>query len=476
MKKIKNVLLLIIMMFSLTGCVKFNASMNIKKDKSMDFEIIYAFNSSLVGDEEILSSEDKQKITDQGFIVTDYTDDTMKGFKLVKTIKNIDDVSATSGANYSLSGLVGESEDSYIFEVKKGFLKNTYTAKLNFDASDSGLNEDMIGDLTGDNDDATTDDTSTDLSPDTDTNQETDNNSNTETDTNVNPDENTDTDTNPDMDLSDLQGMLGTMDLSFKVNLPYKAISSNATSTDNNNKNLSWNLTTDQVSTIDFVFELYNMNNIMYIGIGLVVLIIIVIIVIFIKKGKKNKENDIPTVNEAPIAQAENTNVTPIATPTPADVVPPVDPSPVPTEAPATSTISPVTSVGPTITPVVNNTEPAKPVEPVSPVAPASPQITPVQPINPVPPVVPIQVVNPVNPAPVPQEPASLSIAPTPNSASNPEVPIITQPTLGAEPIVENATPGPETMNTQAPTPVVPTPTVTPVIDLNTQPNSNNPM
>ena len=37
MKKIKYLLLLCTISFLFTGCVKFNATMDIKKDKSMDF-------------------------------------------------------------------------------------------------------------------------------------------------------------------------------------------------------------------------------------------------------------------------------------------------------------------------------------------------------------------------------------------------------------------------------------------------------
>ena len=49
MKKVRNVLLLLVATLTLTGCVKFNANMEIKKDKSMDFSIIYAIDTSAMG-------------------------------------------------------------------------------------------------------------------------------------------------------------------------------------------------------------------------------------------------------------------------------------------------------------------------------------------------------------------------------------------------------------------------------------------
>ena len=50
-KNIKFTILLILLVISLTGCVKFNSTMEIKKDKSMDYKIIYAFDKSLFGDQ-----------------------------------------------------------------------------------------------------------------------------------------------------------------------------------------------------------------------------------------------------------------------------------------------------------------------------------------------------------------------------------------------------------------------------------------
>ena len=122
MKKIKYVIVLAALSFLLTGCVKFNANMEIKKDKSMRFSIIYAFNKSLFNNQEILTDENKKELENKGFIISDYADDTMKGFTISKDIKNIDAISSTDDINYSLSGLLDESvENKYFFKVKKVF-------------------------------------------------------------------------------------------------------------------------------------------------------------------------------------------------------------------------------------------------------------------------------------------------------------------------------------------------------------------
>ena len=84
MKKIKYILLCILPVL-LTGCVKFNTNMAIKKDKSMDFSIIYALDSSLIEDQEVLEEEDKKKLEDQAFKVSEYSEDNIN--KILEFLK-----------------------------------------------------------------------------------------------------------------------------------------------------------------------------------------------------------------------------------------------------------------------------------------------------------------------------------------------------------------------------------------------------
>lgn len=247
-KKLCNVLMAFFLMFMMTGCVKFNASMDIKKNKSMDFKIIYAFDTTYFGDEELLDDSDKKELQDDGFTVSDYVDGDMKGFTISKNIKNIDDVSSTEDIEYSLSGLLeANASNKYIFKVKKGLFKNTYTAKLNFDSSDSSLN--------GSSDSEDDYDYDYDYSED-------------------------------DYDY-DFSGMTASMDLSFNVTLPYAEISNNATTVSNDGKTLKWELTTTDASSMEFEFELYNMTAI-YIGVAIII-VLVVAVIIFICRKKGNK-------------------------------------------------------------------------------------------------------------------------------------------------------------------------------------------
>ena len=275
-KSIKFTALLTLLVISLTGCVKFNSTMEIKKDKSMDYKIIYAFDKSLFGDQEILTNDDKKELENKGFTVSNYVDGNMKGFKVSKNIKNIDDVSSTNDATYDLSGLLDSNKsESKVFKVKKGFLKNTYTASFKFDSSDSDLNNSTSNDTTIDND-FTTDD------------------NNTTTDS--------------DFDFSNINT---NMDLSFNVKLPYKAISSNATTKKNDDKELSWNLSSTGEDKIEFSFALYNMTNIYICG-GVIVLLIIIVIVSILNKGKKNKVSNKDATNDKQTTTFNSSVETPI--------------------------------------------------------------------------------------------------------------------------------------------------------------------
>lgn len=275
-KNIKFTILLILLVISLTGCVKFNSTMEIKKDKSMDYKIIYAFDKSLFGDQEILTNDDKKELENKGFTVSNYVDGNMKGFKVSKNIKNIDDVSSTNDATYDLSGLLDSNKsESKVFKVKKGFLKNTYTASFKFDSADSDLNNSTSNDTTIDND-FTIDD------------------NNTTTDSDF-----------------DFSNMNTNMDLSFNVKLPYKAISSNATTKKNDDKELSWNLSSTGEDKIEFSFALYNMTNIYICG-GVIVLLIIIVIVSILNKGKKNKVSNKDATNDKQTTTFNSSVETPI--------------------------------------------------------------------------------------------------------------------------------------------------------------------
>ena len=246
MKKVILSITSFIMIFILTGCVKYEANMDIKKDKSMNFNIIYAYDTSLFNEQEILSDEDKEKLNYLGYSISEYQSDKFKGYNISKKIDNIDSFSKDEATNYSISNIIdNDLTNGYIFTIKKGFLKNKYAANFTFNAVDSEISDRISEAMFEKNYDST----------------------------NYNPNE---------MDYTEL---IDTVDLTFNVNLPYRAISHNAIESTNNNKNLTWNLSAHNEETVEFEFELYNMNNIYFMS--AITLLAIILVVMILKKIKK---------------------------------------------------------------------------------------------------------------------------------------------------------------------------------------------
>ncbi|MBR3660594.1 MAG: hypothetical protein IKN63_01660 [Bacilli bacterium] len=271
-KRIFKFFLLLVILFSVTGCIKYNTLMEIKEDKSMNFSIIYAISKSIfeMGEEasdKLLTSDQKQELIKQGFKVEDYLDDNFQGFQISKKIDNIDNVSIESDVIYSLSK-IPENSNTKMFKVIKDTDKNIYTANFTFNANDSDIKN---------------------------INQETNENST--------------------IDLSGLdEEIKNSLDLKYVVKLPYAAISSNATSKSEDNRELTWNLSSDNIETIRFQFELKNSkenivstsNIIIIIPIIIVLLIIVMIIVLLIKK-RENKKNNVVNL-DIPVVPAELTS------------------------------------------------------------------------------------------------------------------------------------------------------------------------
>lgn len=267
--KRKKIYALLLVVLASTGCVKYNGSMTIRKDKSMDYSFIYALDKSLMeGQEGDLTEnmDELKKMEEYGFKVTEYDKDDFKGFKFEKTFKNIDDVSATIDEKseqpeieYSLSNPM-EEKDGKIFTIKKGFLKNKYIANFKFETDDSGFD--------GDNEDKDFDDEEFDTAL---------------------PDEEDSTIMDDSEDFDKIaESMMKNLDLEFKISLPNKALSHNATDTNEKETELSWDLAKGNIKKIEFEFELYNMKNI-YITGGVILLLFIIIFITSNIKGSKKE-------------------------------------------------------------------------------------------------------------------------------------------------------------------------------------------
>ena len=401
--KILKVLLVVIMAFTLSGCVKFNQTMEIKKDGTMNYNLIYAANKSLLqGQDNIFEEDDIKQLQEKGFTVTDYEDDKMKGVTISRNGILVDSISSDDkNAVYELTSVVSDDkkDNSKLFYVKKGFLKNTYVANFKFDSSSASDRSNInMRNEDGKEDDFTKDDmTSEDIFDTTDDGSDS---------------------TDNDSDMSALMDQyMKNMDLKFIVKLPYAAISNNATTKSSDNKELTWDLTKiTKDDSIKFEFSLYNVTNIVILVAGVVLVVAVVFFIIKKKKGKGGNApvvaadtnnvnnpvnngviNPFPVQNNTVQAGAMQTNpeLGQNGVPISAPVMPngmqsvpttPMDSVAVPGMMPSTPEAAPVTptmeNVTPTETPVAPVETPVVPSTPVAPVE--TPVETPVVPSTPV--------------------------------------------------------------------------------------------
>ncbi len=358
MKKLSKIVLLLVCVLSLTGCLKVHSTMTIKNDKSMVYESEFLMAASLNDSIGAMNETQIKDYEKKGYKVEAVKGNNgYSGYKVSKEYKNIDDLAKNSGDEVEISEIFSDDFDnSKIFTLKKGFLKNKYTANFKFSSSDvtGDLNEDDLNfgeDIEGNAIDEESG--ASEKEEATTTNAEDVLTTGTE-------DENS---TEAFEGLADLMTLAAEMEYTYTVNLPSAALSNNASSVENDGKTLKWNLSTEGDSEINFEFELYNMTNI-YIICGAVVALIaiIVVVIIVISKNKKKKEdnftptvvNDTPdgetpimgTTNEEVVdsietvaeTPAESTFEGPVVTETPVEGAPmapvmepaPVEPEPVP--------------------------------------------------------------------------------------------------------------------------------------------------
>ena len=312
MKNLKKVIGVLLILTTMTGCVKYKNTMTINNDKSMIFEGSYLISDKLLETSDsttFFSEENKKALEERGVKVSEKKENNYTGIAVSKKYDNIDKISNKNGKEVTISDYFKEDfDDSILFKVEKGFLKNKYTANFKYDSNvgpgDSGDTSTSQALTENDKKLAVTDDltTTTPSTGEEATTPSTGDDTTTPDDGTTTPTTPTTPDTTEPGDSgfdSDIMGLAGEMEFNYVVNLPEKALTNNATNVSNDGKTLTWSLMQSQISNIEFSFELKNMTNyyILYGGITAAVIIVIIIIISLIKKGKKGKEV-VPAQNE----------------------------------------------------------------------------------------------------------------------------------------------------------------------------------
>lgn len=119
----------------LSGCLRYNISTAIHKDKSMDFEMVIAMSDQLLA---LTGSDaiDMSEAAENGFEVKTYSQDGYSGSVVSRSVPNIDYISGPEPVtvNFDADSL---QEMKQLFQVEKGFLKNRYTAHFVVDMSEA---------------------------------------------------------------------------------------------------------------------------------------------------------------------------------------------------------------------------------------------------------------------------------------------------------------------------------------------------
>lgn len=245
MKKYLKIVLSLVLVFSLTGCVKYNMNMEVKQDKSVDLELIYAIDysgMSQFGDAEEAEAEfdeginvdDYDFLNKNGFKVEQFKDESNNkkytGIKITKTYKSIDDITKEEDKTIDINKVLSEEEtfDDSQFFSKKG---NTYKASLLFDFKGGSIDGEEVN----------------------------------------------------------MSSMSDSFEMKYTIKLPSKAKTNNATEVSKDGKTLTWNLKYGEKNQVDFTFDLDNNSNmIMYVGIGAFALAIVGSVALVLSKKKNN--------------------------------------------------------------------------------------------------------------------------------------------------------------------------------------------
>ena len=144
----KSLLLLLVLLsvpVLLSGCLRYNISTAIHKDKSMDFEMVIAMSDQLLamaGSDAI----DMSNAAENGFEVKPYSQDGYSGSVVSRSVPNIDYISGPEPVTVSLDTDSLQAVKQ-LFQVEKGFLKNRYIAHFIVDMTKAaeGYSDDEMG-------------------------------------------------------------------------------------------------------------------------------------------------------------------------------------------------------------------------------------------------------------------------------------------------------------------------------------------
>ena len=274
MKKL-NKLLIILSTFIFVCGFKNSTIINMNEDNNLDIEIELLVSENRLLDENTHTyfSQRAEIYEKNGFKVTTINKDGNSGYKIVKSLGNLDKLSSNKNDNVLISNIVDNDFDlSKLYKKDISFFKTTYTANYKYEYNESKY----LGIVT-DEDELTTSSQGIPI---------------------VNEEED-----DTDSSMSDMFSNDDLVELTFTVNLPYKVSNSNASSVSNDGKTLTWTINYLQGANINYSFSILNTKNIIIsISAGVILLVLLLVLIIIIKRKKGSKETLIHTEYDPAIA------------------------------------------------------------------------------------------------------------------------------------------------------------------------------
>ena len=309
MKKILSICSILTIFTFSCGFVKTDTIINIDKNKNISIEKS-ALMSDEYGEEFLNLFTNTENIKRDGLKIETKKENGYTGIVGKKEYK-LDDVSNTNLDKLDIDKFLNKDfNDKSLIKVEKGFFKNKYTIEYNY-------TRDALSDLEtlfiannpykiSDTDEVFDETKYTNcVSMIENASKVDDKNKNKKNTTNTNDITNCQTYVDGyDNYKKELNAKIEKLsrETSYKltINLPVKVGSSNASSTSDDHKKLTWNFKDEGSTLVICSFEMLNMNNIYMLGGGTLLLIAIVIVLImFINKKKKSKVVD--TLEDKPI-------------------------------------------------------------------------------------------------------------------------------------------------------------------------------
>lgn len=235
LKNIAIIAILAIILLTLTGCANVNYDIKLNKDGSGDIAYVIGYDKSFLSSIGVETSslendnsfdEMEEEAKQNGYTVEKYEDDNTYGFKATKHVNNIQE-------EFDVNNEAGsnDEEDGKIM-YEKTLLKTKFSQSSKVDLTDIGAD---------------------------------------------------------DEDAAMLNAVMSQMKISYKITLPFRVGSNNATTVSEDGKTLEWVLKVGEVNEVKFeAAQDYGMYALL--GLAVVLVIVASVSVILSKKAKKTSE------------------------------------------------------------------------------------------------------------------------------------------------------------------------------------------